>query len=323
MVALRASAPGRGPAPRRSAGRRGPCARGRPGSRRAGVDSRSFERGLHELPGDPARPSAPAPPRRRSARRPSGAGSAAAGGSRRPSTRRPSRSAARSRGTTRRSRPPGAGSLARLRPRASAARTWRASPAKTSGGSACSRRRTTCSTARRSGHAGCWSASWSRQDDGDQVESTTAIASTSVGTAPAEATLARMRIFSGIQPTGREALRQLVGRVPPVRRDAGARGRGGRRGVLLHRRPPLDHGRLRPRRPARAHARPGGAPLRDRPRPRALDGLRPEPRDRPRRGGVAALRRHELRPARPDDAVQGQGRAAGVRHAPGSSPTRS
>ena len=98
----------------------------------------------------------------------------------------------------------------------------------------------------------------------------------------------RCAIFSGIQPTGAQALRQLLGRLPPVRRDAGAARASA---LLLHRRPALDHGRLRPGRPARAHARPGGAALRDRPRPGALDGLRPEPRDRARRGGVAARRR--------------------------------
>ena len=38
----------------------------------------------------------------------------------------------------------------------------------------------------------------------------------------------------------RQALRQLLGRLPPVRRHAGAG-----RGLLLRRRPALDHGRLR------------------------------------------------------------------------------
>ena len=47
--------------------------------------------------------------------------------------------------------------------------------------------------------------------------------------------------------------------------------------------------------------------------PRTLDRLLPEPRDRARRGGLAALGRHELRTARQDDAVQGEGRPAGVR----------
>ena len=57
------------------------------------------------------------------------------------------------------------------------------------------------------------------------------------------------------------------------------------------------------------------------PRPGALDDLLPEPRHRPRRGGLAAGGRDELRAARADDAVQGEGRAAGVRR-PRSSTTR-
>ena len=115
----------------------------------------------------------------------------------------------------------------------------------------------------------------------------------------------------------RHDVRQLQRRLPPVRGDAGARRR-----VLLHRRPARDHRRLRPGRPARAHARPGRDAVRDRARPRPLDGLRAEPRDRARRGGVAALGGGELRAARPDDAVQGEGRAAGVRLRRRSSPTR-
>ncbi len=62
---------------------------------------------------------------------------------------------------------------------------------------------------------------------------------------------------------------------------------------------------------------------RDRARPRAVDRLRAEPRDGARRGELAALGRHELRPARPDDAVQGEGGPARVRlrravHVPGA-----
>ena len=49
----------------------------------------------------------------------------------------------------------------------------------------------------------------------------------------------------------------------------------------------------------------------DRARPRPLDDLRPEPRHRPCRGGLAARRRDELRAARPDDAVQGEERREG------------
>ena len=127
-----------------------------------------------------------------------------------------------------------------------------------------------------------------------------------------------MRIFSGIQPTGRKHLGNLIG---GFRQYAATQEQGD--GVLLHRRPALDHRRLRPGRPARADVRPRGDAVRDRPRPRALDRLLPEPRDRARRGGVAALGRDELRPARQDDPVQGQGRPAGVRlrrplHVPGA-----
>ena len=50
-----------------------------------------------------------------------------------------------------------------------------------------------------------------------------------------------MRVFSGIQATGAKHIGNYIGALAPVRRDAG-RGRG----VLLHRRPALDHGRLRP-----------------------------------------------------------------------------
>ena len=60
-----------------------------------------------------------------------------------------------------------------------------------------------------------------------------------------------MRIFSGIQPTGRQAPRQLH------RGDSASTSRRqerGRRRFYLHRRPALDHGRLRPR-PTCASAR--------------------------------------------------------------------
>ncbi len=117
---------------------------------------------------------------------------------------------------------------------------------------------------------------------------------------------------------GRQASRQPDRRLPPVRRDPGAG-----RGVLLHRRPALDHRRLRPRRPAHAHVRPRGDALRDRARPGALDRVLPEPRDGARRGGVAALGRDELRTAGPDDAVQGEVGATrlhlrGPLHVPGA-----
>ena len=82
-----------------------------------------------------------------------------------------------------------------------------------------------------------------------------------------------------------EASRQLHRRLPPVRRDAGAR-----RGVLLHRRPALDHGRLRPRGAARRDARPGGDAVRERPRPRRARRSSPRATSRrtPRRPGCSA-----------------------------------
>jgi hypothetical protein len=57
---------------------------------------------------------------------------------------------------------------------ASAARSWRASPAKTSGGTVASFSR--AASARSSlGHSGWWSAGYERQDDGDQTDPVTAI----------------------------------------------------------------------------------------------------------------------------------------------------
>ena len=93
-----------------------------------------------------------------------------------------------------------------------------------------------------------------------------------------------MRIFSGIQPTGAEAPRQLQRRVPPVRRDPGAG-----RGLLLHRRPALDHGRRTTRRELREATLDLAAML-------FATGLDPERSTvfvqshvtRARRGGVAA-----------------------------------
>ena len=87
-----------------------------------------------------------------------------------------------------------------------------------------------------------------------------------------------MKIFSGIQPTGAQAPRQPDRRLPPVRGHAGTG-----RGVLLHRRPALDHRRLRPGRPAHAYVRSRGDAVRDRPRRRPVDRLLPEPRHRARR----------------------------------------
>ena len=102
--------------------------------------------------------------------------------------------------------------------------------------------------------------------------------------------------------------RQLQRRLPPVRADA-----GDRRRLLLHRRPPLAQRRVRPGRAPNVDARPRGASLRHRARRRAVDRLLPEPCDRPRRVGLAALRRDELRPVGPHDAVQGEVVGARVR----------
>ena len=117
-----------------------------------------------------------------------------------------------------------------------------------------------------------------------------------------------MRIFSGIKPTGDTTLGNYSG---GFRQYAATQEQGD--GVLLHRRPACDHGRVRPGRPARADARPLLDARRDGARSRPLDGVRAEPRHRARGGELAAVGRDGLRSARPDDAVQGEGRPAGVR----------
>src|SRR5436309_12623990 len=83
-----------------------------------------------------------------------------------------------------------------------------------------------------------------------------------------------------------EDARELLGRLPAVRADA-----GGRRGVLLHRRPALDHRRPRPRGAAALDARSGGDAVRCGPRRGALDGFLPVACDCARGGRVAAERR--------------------------------
>ena len=110
-------------------------------------------------------------------------------------------------------------------------------------------------------------------------------------------------------PRARSTSATTAGGFRQYARDAGAR-----RGVLLHRRPALDHRRVRAGRPARARrstcsrccSRPGSIPTRS-------TVFAQSHVHRARRGGLAALGRHELRPARPDDAVQGEGRQAGLR----------
>ena len=77
-----------------------------------------------------------------------------------------------------------------------------------------------------SGHSGCWSASRSRHEDGDQVESTHG----HVRQCRRGGTTAKLASHAHLlrHPAhGREALRQLLGRLPPVRGDAGAGARGG------------------------------------------------------------------------------------------------
>ena len=117
-----------------------------------------------------------------------------------------------------------------------------------------------------------------------------------------------MRVFSGIQATGAKHIGNYIG---AMRQYVSTQDRGRR--LLLHRRPALDNGRLRPARPARSHARPGRAPLCGRPRPRPLHPLPSEPRDSARGGRLAALGRHRVRTTRPYDPVQGEGRRQGLR----------
>ena len=117
-----------------------------------------------------------------------------------------------------------------------------------------------------------------------------------------------MRIFSGIRASGRKTLGNYSGGYPAIPGDAGPG-----RGLLLHRRPALDHDGLRAAGASRRDARGRRDALRDGHRPRPLDRLRPEPRHRPRRGGLAARLGHELRRASPDDPVQGEVRGAGLR----------
>ena len=127
-----------------------------------------------------------------------------------------------------------------------------------------------------------------------------------------------MRIFSGIQPTGDKHLGNYIG---GFRQYAQTQELGEAFFCIvdLH----SITVEYDPARPARPHPRPVRDADRDRARPRAVDGLRAEPRHGARRGELAALGRHLVRPARPDDPVQGQGRPARVRlrgpvHLPGA-----
>ena len=127
-----------------------------------------------------------------------------------------------------------------------------------------------------------------------------------------------MRIFSGIQPTGEKHLGNLIG---GFRQYATTQEQGDAYFCIVD-----LHSITTDYDPAdlhEPHARPLRDAHRDRARPRAVDGLRAEPRDGARRGGLAALGRHELRPVGPHDAVQGQVRPPGLRlggplHLPGA-----
>ena len=127
------------------------------------------------------------------------------------------------------------------------------------------------------------------------------------------------RVFSGIQPTGRKTLGNYSG---GFRQYVQTQEVGDAFFCIVDLHSitvDYDPAELRT-----SHARPRGDALRDRPRRRALDDLLPEPRDRARRGGVAAVGRDELRPVGPHDAVQGEvasGRSfvsAGALHLPGA-----
>ena len=112
-----------------------------------------------------------------------------------------------------------------------------------------------------------------------------------------------MRILSGIQPTGDKHLGNYFGAIPPVRRAAGA----GRRYfciVDLH----AITVAVRARGPARVDAVARCAPHRLRARPRALDGLRPEPRARAPASGLGARVLSRATASCAGCPVQGEGR---------------
>ena len=127
-----------------------------------------------------------------------------------------------------------------------------------------------------------------------------------------------MRIFSGIQPTGDKHLGNYIG---GFRQYAATQERGEAFFCIVD-----LHSITVDYDPHDLHERTldlAAMLFATGPRPRTLDGVRAEPRHRARRGGLAALGGDELRPAGPDDAVQGQGRAARVRlgrplHLPGA-----
>ena len=132
-----------------------------------------------------------------------------------------------------------------------------------------------------------------------------------------------MRVFSGIRASGDKTLgnysggfRQYVATQEEAVRDGGE---AFFCVVDLHSiTTPFEPGRRCASRRCpsrRGCSRPGST--------RALDGLRPEPRDRSRGGRLAARRGDGVRRAAPHDAVQGEVRGPGFRVAPDCSTTRS
>ena len=111
------------------------------------------------------------------------------------------------------------------------------------------------------------------------------------------------RIFSGISPPG-------AAPGNPIGAIAQYVSAGARRGDLLHRRPARDHGRLRPRRAARAHLRHRRDPARGRARPRPLHPFSPERRARAHRADLAAVRARRARPPAAHAPVPRQGAGA-------------
>ena len=101
---------------------------------------------------------------------------------------------------------------------------------------------------------------------------------------------------------GREAPRQLRGRLPPVRRRRRSRARRSSASSTCTR----SASSTTPRSCASATLDVFADAHRDRPRSRALDDLRAEPRHRARGGELAAVVGDELRRAPTDDAVQGE-----------------
>ena len=102
-----------------------------------------------------------------------------------------------------------------------------------------------------------------------------------------------MRIFSGIQPTGDKHLGNYIG---GFRQYAQTQEQGEAFFCIVD-----LHSITVEYDPRDLHERTldlFAMLRRDRARPRALDGVRAEPRHRARRGELAALGRHELRPAR-------------------------